>query len=74
MRSTTIEANDIGGAQFMIRPKSLGVTPIKITARSTRMADAVIKDLLVEPEGVEVEIVDKSGDAGVGGVCADPLQ
>ena len=58
LKSTTIEANDIGGAQFMIRPKSLGVTPIKITARSTRMADAVIKDLLVEPEGAEVEIVD----------------
>ena len=58
LKSTTIEANDIGGAQFMIRPKSLGVTPIKITARSTRMADAAIKDLLVEPEGVEVEIVD----------------
>ena len=58
LKSTTIEANDIGGAQFMIRPKSLGVTPMKITARSTRMADAVIKDLLVEPEGVEVEIVD----------------
>ena len=58
LKSTTIEANDFGGAQFMIRPKSLGVTPIKITARSTRMADAVIKDLLVEPEGIEVEIVD----------------
>ena len=58
LKSTTIEANDIGGAQFMIRPKSLGVTPIKITARSTRMVDAVIKDLVVEPEGVEVEIVD----------------
>ena len=57
LKSTTIEANDVGGAQFMIRPKSLGVTLIKITVRSTRMADAVIKDLLVEPKGVEVEIV-----------------
>ena len=57
LKSITIEANDIGGAEFMIRPKGLGSSPIKITARSTEAADAVIKEMLVEPEGIEVEIV-----------------
>ena len=58
LKSITIDANDIGGADFMIRPKGLGSNPIKITARSTEAADAVIKELLVEPEGVEEEIVE----------------
>ena len=31
---------------------------MKITARSPEAADAVIKELLVEPEGVAVETVD----------------
>ena len=57
LKSITIEANDIGGAEFVIRPKGLGSNPVKITARSTEAADAVIKNLLVEPEGIEVEIV-----------------
>ena len=41
----------------MIRPMGLGSNPIKITARSTEAADALVKNLLVEPEGVEIEIV-----------------
>ena len=44
LKSITIEANDIGGAEFMIRPKGLGSNPVKITARSTEAADAVIKE------------------------------
>ena len=65
-KSVTIGASDIGGAEFTIRPTRLGTGPIKIVARSTEAADAVIKNLLVEPEGVEVEIVENhvvsSGD------------
>ena len=57
LKSITIDANDIGGAEFMIRPKGLGSSPVKVTARSTEAADAVVKNLLVEPEGIEVEIV-----------------
>ena len=41
----------------MIRPTGLGRNPIKITARSTEAADAVIKNLQVEPEGIPVEVV-----------------
>ena len=57
LKSVIIGANDIGGVQFMVRPTELGSKPIKITARSVEAADAVIKELLVQPEGVEVEKV-----------------
>ncbi len=53
----TIPAGDIGGASFDIRPNSLGSQKVKITARSTQAADAVIKDIIVEPEGVQREEV-----------------
>ncbi len=52
-----IPAGDIGGVSFDIRPNSLGTQQVKITARSTQAADAVIKDLIVEPEGVQREKV-----------------
>ena len=58
LQTVTVEANDIGGVEFMIRPTGLGRNPIKITARSAETADAVIKELLVEPEGIGVEHVD----------------
>ena len=65
-KSVAIDASDIGGVEFTIRPTKLGTGPVKIVARSTEAADAVIKNLLVEPEGVEVEIVENhvvsSGD------------
>ena len=58
LKSVAIGASDVGGAQFMIRPRGLGSNPVRITARSAEAADAVIKEILVQPEGVEVEIVD----------------
>ena len=65
-KSVVVDASDIGGAEFTIRPTKLGTGPVKIVARSTEAADAVIKNLLVEPEGVDVEIVENhvvsSGD------------
>ena len=54
----TVAGNDIGGATFTIRPKKPGITPLKVTARSAAAADAVIKELLVRPEGVARETVD----------------
>ncbi len=53
----TIPAGDIGGVSFDIRPNSLGSQKVKVTARSTQAADAVIKDIIVEPEGVQREEV-----------------
>ncbi len=57
-KTVTIDANDIGGVEFMIRPEGLGINEFKITARSTEAADAVIKTLLVQPEGVPREFVE----------------
>jgi CD109 antigen len=58
-KTLDIAANDIGAAQFKIRPNKIGAAlEVKITARSTKAADAVIKTIIVEPEGVAREIVD----------------
>ena len=54
----TVPGNDIGGATFTIRPKTPGIAPLKVTARSAAAADAVIKELLIRPEGVARESVD----------------
>ena len=54
----TVPGNDIGGATFTIRPKTPGMAPLKVTARSAVAADAVIKELLIRPEGVARESVD----------------
>ncbi len=53
-----VAGNDIGGVEFMIRPGELGTGEVKITARSQQAADAAIKTLIVEPEGVVREVVD----------------
>jgi CD109 antigen len=53
-----ISANDIGGVEFMIKPTKTGINEIKITARSSQAADAAIKTIIIEPEGVPREIVD----------------
>ncbi|MEW5804453.1 MAG: alpha-2-macroglobulin family protein [bacterium] len=57
-KTIEIKANDLGGAQFKIRPKLLGTKQIKITARSSAAADAAIKTMIIEPEGVAREIVE----------------
>jgi CD109 antigen len=55
--SVTVQANDIGAVQFMIRATDLGIQDVKVTARSRETADAVIKNLSIVPEGVEREVV-----------------
>jgi CD109 antigen len=54
----TIAGNDIGGTEFIIRPKMLGVNQVKVTAQSKEMADAVLKDIIIDAEGVAREVVD----------------
>ena len=52
-KTVNIEANDIGSAKFKIKPNRLGnANEVKITARSPQAADAVIKTLIIEAEGV----------------------
>jgi CD109 antigen len=53
-----VGANEIGGVEFKIRPIELGINDVEITARTEEAADAVIKKLIVEPEGVSSEIVE----------------
>jgi CD109 antigen len=57
-KTIVIGANDIGGTTFMIRPTKIGINEVEISARSSSAADAVIKTVIIEPEGVAREIVD----------------
>ncbi len=57
-KSVNIATNDIGGVEFLIKPDGLGFNELKLTAQSTEAADAVIKTLLIQPEGVPREFVD----------------
>jgi len=63
-KTVEIAPNDIGSVQFKIRPNQIGIKEIKITARSPQAADAVIKTIIIEPEGVAREIVDNFTLAG----------
>ncbi|OFW57221.1 MAG: hypothetical protein A2133_06865 [Actinobacteria bacterium RBG_16_64_13] len=56
--TVTVAGGDIGSAEFKIRPKTIGTQLVKITARSSEAADAVIKSMIVEPEGVSRETVE----------------
>ncbi len=57
-KTVQVGANDLGSASFTIRPKQLGTNKLKATARSRSSADGVVKDLIVEPEGVARESVE----------------
>ena len=57
-KSIEVGPNNVGGLEFKVRLTGLGSLPLKVTARSRDSADAVIKDLLVEPEGVRHETVE----------------
>lgn len=47
----SIPANDGASVSFLITPKKVGHIDIKVTATSERAGDAVIRKLLVKPEG-----------------------
>ena len=57
-RSVTVGPNDIGGAEFRIRLTDVGKIEMEVSVRSAEAADAVIKEMLVEPEGVPEELVE----------------
>ena len=57
-KTVSVAANDVSGLEFKIRLTELGNVPVKVVARSRDSADAIVKDLLVEPEGVPHEQVD----------------
>jgi CD109 antigen len=55
--TVTVAPNDVGSAEFTIRPTDIGTQLLKVSARSKEAADAVNKSLIVEPEGVPRETV-----------------
>lgn len=52
-----IDPGSVSSVSFFIRPTKVGVHEIKITARSPSKADAVVKEIIVEPEGSAFESV-----------------
>ena len=63
-KTVEIGASDVGGTEFIIRPNRLGINELKITARSNQAADAMIKTIIIEPEGVAREYVDNLNISG----------
>jgi len=56
-QEVSVNANSVGLASFLIQPTKLGRNTLEITLRSVLRADAVRKELLVEPEGTQREII-----------------
>ncbi len=57
VKNVSVLPGEVAGVEFGIRLTTLGPLPVKVTARSSESADAVIETLLVEPEGVARESV-----------------
>ena len=57
-KTVAVAAGDLGGVEFDFRLTSLGAVPLRVTARGANFADAVVKEILVEPEGVRRELVE----------------
>lgn len=52
-----VNANSVSSVSFVIEPTKLGCHPLEVRLRSIRRADAVRKEVLVEPEGTRRELV-----------------
>ncbi len=57
-KTVKVGANSTGGVNFTVRAKELGNQKLKVTARSSSRADAIVKELIIEPEGVARELVE----------------
>lgn len=58
VQEVMVEANSVGYTSFTIRPTDVGRKLIEITGQTTEKADAVRKEIIVEPEGATRELVD----------------
>ena len=58
VQEITVKANSVSLASFLIQPKKLGRNMLEVTLRSPLRADAVRKELLVEPEGTRRERIE----------------
>jgi len=57
-KTVKIGPNDLGAVSFTIKPGKLGTNKLKVTARSSSSADAIVKEQIVESEGVARETVE----------------
>ena len=57
VQKVSVNANSVALASFLIQPEKLGRNTVEVTLRSTLRADAVRKELLVEPEGTQRELI-----------------
>jgi len=57
-KTVTVAPQEVGGVEFKVRPVGLGTRTVKISARSKEAADAVVKEVLVEAEGLQQESVE----------------
>jgi len=57
IQQVEVGANAVGLASFLIEPTKLGRNMLEVTVRSVERADAVRKELLVEPEGTRRDLV-----------------
>ena len=57
-QQVTVAPNSVSSVSFTIRPTQVGTHVIEITGQTTEKADAVKKDIIVEPEGVTREVID----------------
>ncbi|MCL7476475.1 MAG: MG2 domain-containing protein, partial [ANME-2 cluster archaeon] len=53
----SVPANSVQPVSFTIRPTQVGTQLVEITGQTTSRADAVKKDIIVEPEGTQREMV-----------------
>ena len=53
----SVPANSVQPVSFTIRPTQVGTQLVEITGQTTSRADAVKKEVIVEPEGTQREIV-----------------
>jgi CD109 antigen len=53
----SVPANSVQPVSFTIRPTQVGTHLVEITGQTTSRADAVKKEVIVEPEGTQREIV-----------------
>ena len=59
-KTVKVGPNDVGSATFTIQLTKLGTNKLKVTARSKSSSDAIVKDLIVAPEGVARETVENA--------------
>ncbi|MDP8243872.1 MAG: MG2 domain-containing protein [Candidatus Hinthialibacter antarcticus] len=56
-REVFVPENGVVGVEFTLQPDKVGLLPVSLTAKTADRADAIRKNLRVEPEGMKRQIV-----------------